>query len=211
MKRKNLAGELQALNVIENPGVELEQYCTPPDTAAEILHLVGMDMNLSGKRVLDLGCGSGILGLGTICLGADKVLGVDIDSEALKVAEKNRICMDLDEDRVKYCKIDVRIMQKDDLPADWCKFDVVVSNPPFGTRDCNVDQLFVKKGLMFADTVYSVHKSSTRAFWKKLEKEMDVVVDIIIHDLQFPIERTFKFHRHDVKDIVVDVIKFSKS
>ena len=45
--------------------------------------------DIIGKRVLDLGCGTGRLGLGAAFLGAETVLGVDIDKSALKVAVEN--------------------------------------------------------------------------------------------------------------------------
>ena len=42
-----------------------------------------------GVRVLDLGCGSGILGIGALILGCDSCLGVDIDSKAPDVVMSN--------------------------------------------------------------------------------------------------------------------------
>lgn len=42
-----------------------------------------------GERVLDVGTGSGILGIGAILLGAKDVEGVDIDPTAVKVAKEN--------------------------------------------------------------------------------------------------------------------------
>ena len=42
-----------------------------------------------GVRVLDLGCGSGILGIGALILGCDSCLGVDIDPKALDVVMSN--------------------------------------------------------------------------------------------------------------------------
>lgn len=51
--------------------------------------------NIKGKTVIDYGCGSGILALAAIKLGAAKVYAVDIDRQALKTtrenAEKNNI------------------------------------------------------------------------------------------------------------------------
>jgi ribosomal protein L11 methyltransferase len=42
-----------------------------------------------GDRVLDLGCGSGILGIAAVLLGADFVNGVDIDENCIRVAREN--------------------------------------------------------------------------------------------------------------------------
>ena len=42
-----------------------------------------------GVRVLDLGCGSGILGIGALILGCDSCLGVDIDPKATDVVMSN--------------------------------------------------------------------------------------------------------------------------
>ena len=42
-----------------------------------------------GVRVLDLGCGSGILGIGALLLGCDSCLGVDVDPKAPDVVLSN--------------------------------------------------------------------------------------------------------------------------
>lgn len=42
-----------------------------------------------GKKVLDVGCGSGILGIAAVLLGADSAFGVDIDETAVRTANEN--------------------------------------------------------------------------------------------------------------------------
>ena len=42
-----------------------------------------------GMNVLDVGCGSGILSVAALLLGADKAVGVDIDELAVKTAVEN--------------------------------------------------------------------------------------------------------------------------
>ena len=42
-----------------------------------------------GDSVLDVGCGSGILGIATLLLGADRAVGVDIDETAVRTAAEN--------------------------------------------------------------------------------------------------------------------------
>lgn len=41
-----------------------------------------------GERVLDFGCGTGILGVAAVLLGAAQVVALDIDSEAVRVTEQ---------------------------------------------------------------------------------------------------------------------------
>ena len=52
----------------------------------------------SGDRVLDLGCGSGILSIGAMLLGADSVTAVDIEDHSVRTAmenaQKNGISLD---------------------------------------------------------------------------------------------------------------------
>jgi len=55
----------------------------------------------SGKKVLDLGCGSGILGIGAAVLGCEKVVGCDIDPKAPDVAADNAALNGVGADRFK--------------------------------------------------------------------------------------------------------------
>lgn len=48
-----------------------------------------LGMNLNGKKVLDCGCGTGILGIVASRLGADRVLGYDIDEWSSENAKHN--------------------------------------------------------------------------------------------------------------------------
>ncbi|HEV8053042.1 MAG TPA: 50S ribosomal protein L11 methyltransferase [Parachlamydiaceae bacterium] len=44
------------------------------------------------KRVIDVGCGSGILSLAAVAMGASAVCGIDIDEEALVHSQENAEC-----------------------------------------------------------------------------------------------------------------------
>ena len=52
-----------------------------------------------GQRVLDLGCGSGILSIAALKLGADSALAVDIDDKCLDVAYENAAMNGIGRDR----------------------------------------------------------------------------------------------------------------
>jgi len=59
------------------------------------------------KRVLDLGCGSGILGIGALILGCKECVGCDIDPKAPDVAESNAALNGLGRDRFRIYAGDV--------------------------------------------------------------------------------------------------------
>ena len=60
-----------------------------------------------GKRVLDLGCGSGILAIGALILGCDSAMGCDIDPKAPDVAEENASLNGIGADRFRVLAGDV--------------------------------------------------------------------------------------------------------
>ena len=60
---------------------------THPTTALCLGYLDSLD--LQGKQVLDYGCGSGILAIAALKLGAKNALGVDIDEQALQASREN--------------------------------------------------------------------------------------------------------------------------
>jgi ribosomal protein L11 methyltransferase len=66
--------------------------------------------------VLDYGCGSGILAIAAVLLGAARVTGVDIDEQAVQATRDN----------AQANNVEVRAMMPDDLPEGH--FDVVVAN-----------------------------------------------------------------------------------
>ena len=74
---------------------------------------------LAGRRVLDVGCGSGILGIAAIRLGAGRVLGLDTDPIAVEASEANA--------RRNRVARRVRVAGGS-LPSGQAPFDVVLAN-----------------------------------------------------------------------------------
>ena len=50
-----------------------------------------------GEKVLDVGCGSGILGIAAVLLGAESAFGVDIDEMAVRTAHENAVVNHVDD------------------------------------------------------------------------------------------------------------------
>ncbi len=75
-----------AVNVMLDPGLAFGTG-THPTTALCLRWLDGIDM--ADKTVVDFGCGSGILALAALKLGAKRVIGIDIDPQALQATQEN--------------------------------------------------------------------------------------------------------------------------
>jgi ribosomal protein L11 methyltransferase len=109
-----------AINILLDPGLAFGTG-THPTTA---MCLRALDANLPpGKRVVDYGCGSGILGIAAARLGATAVLGVDNDPQAITASRDNAL-----RNKVSYAAFPV-VLPQDDLIVSWqASADWVVAN-----------------------------------------------------------------------------------
>ena len=80
------APEPDAVNLLLDPGLAFGTG-THPTTA---LCLEWLDaQSLQGLQVLDFGCGSGILAIAALLLGAEQAVGTDIDIQAIEASRDN--------------------------------------------------------------------------------------------------------------------------
>lgn len=105
-----------AVNVMLDPGLAFGTG-THPTTALCLQWLDGLD--LTGKTVIDFGCGSGILAIAALKLGAKQAIGIDIDPQAILASQNNAKANQVD-DRLQ-------LFLAKDQPADL-QADVVVAN-----------------------------------------------------------------------------------
>jgi predicted RNA methylase len=88
MNEKLLTKTLQELASFSQSKPALEQYCTPPALAARVL--LEQQEFISDKTILDLGAGTGVLGIGALLVGAKHVTfgtrNKNIDSRFLEYA-----------------------------------------------------------------------------------------------------------------------------
>ena len=75
-----------AVNLMLDPGLAFGTGSHP--TTALCLQWIA-EQDWQGKTVIDYGCGSGILAIGAILMGAERVLGVDNDTQALTATKDN--------------------------------------------------------------------------------------------------------------------------
>ncbi len=203
-KKRHLEMILQKIPPHKSPKVHLEQYSTPAKIAADILWNAYSLGDIEDKKIVDLGCGTGILAIGAALLGAEEVIGVDIDPEAIKIAEMQASKIGVN-DVTKFISMDVQNINQ--------KADTVIQNPPFGAQKAgtkNADRFFMKKAIKIAPVVYSFHIKETEEF---VENFFDSLGGSTTYKFyySFKIPKIYDFHQKEKINIDVVVLRIEKA
>ncbi|WP_311946461.1 50S ribosomal protein L11 methyltransferase [Halomonas piscis] len=113
-----------AVNLILDPGLAFGTG-THPTTALCLgwLDELAVAGELAGARVLDVGCGSGILAIAALKLGARRATGTDIDPQALQASRDNA-----ERNAVKDADLGLYYPEALDLEHPETGYPVVVAN-----------------------------------------------------------------------------------
>lgn len=186
LKHRELEMLLDGLKTHPSPSRFLEQYTIPADLAARILSVATYVYDdISGKTVFDLGCGTGRLAIGAAILNASYVVGFDVDKVALEVAKSNAVKAGVS-DKVDWVLCDIAKLE------GYC--DTVIQNPPFGTGLRGADSIFLRKAIEIGRVVYTIHKSETDEFIRRLIEKYGGSISIVFK-CSMSIPRMFEFHR----------------
>ena len=202
-KKRHLEMILQGIPLHKSPKVHLEQYITPANIAADILWNAYSLGDIEDKKVIDLGCGTGILAIGAALMGAEEVIGVDIDPDAIEVAKLQALKIGVD-DITEFISMDIQnIIQK---------ADTVIQNPPFGAQKAgtkNADRIFMKKAIEIAPVIYSFHIKETEEFVEKFFDSLggNVTYKFYYH---FNIPKIYDFHQKEKININVVILRIEK-
>jgi putative methylase len=206
-----------------SPEVSLEQYTVSEAVAARMLYLAAYtNGDIIGKTILDLGCGTGRLALAASFLGAQSVVGVDIDKTAIIVATENS-------EKAGF-KINVQWVIGD-VNAVAGSFDTVLQNPPFGVQRRAADRKFLEKALEVGNVVYSLHNHprTDKQLAKRLKSNSTGMLQVVpspfiekfierhhgvvkaVYAMPMTIPRMFDFHTKMKHDFIVDLYVIKKS
>jgi putative methylase len=183
---------LSKVNDFEDPRIDLEQYITPPSLAADIVYTAYMQGDIEGKKVVDLGCGTGILSIGAAKIGG-RVVGVEKDETALEIAEENAEKVDAD---VKFVE--------DDVSSFSGEFDTVVMNPPFSVHS-EVGLEFWEKAVELSGVVYGVSPRGARDSIKSLVRSSNHKLEGV-QEYSIVLPASYGFHTEEGRETPVDLI-----
>ena len=202
--KSRLAIILSGLEGFYEPKVRQEQYATDSEIGASVLWNAYLLGDIERKVMADLGCGTGLLGIGALLLGAKQVYFIDSDEKALETAKKS----------FSKVKSEGYVLGKaqficQDIRELKIKAEVVVENPPFGTKTAHADTLFLKKALETAPVAYSFHKSETKGFLERFSAKKNAKITHI-WNFKFSLKAAFSFHRRRIHRIDVSCLRFEK-
>lgn len=202
MRLRHLEMQLEQLRGFSHPSAGREQYLTPAPLAARLLHHASLQGDIQGRTICDPGCGTGILSIGAALLGAARVTGIDIDPDAIRIAEDNAATAGVSPHFFQGDVTDPECVMR--IPAA----DTTVMNPPFGAQLTHADRPFIDAALRISPVVYGIFNSGSRAFIENYIRNRARVIEVVA--AQLPVRRTFSFHSRDVQEIPVEIIRIRR-
>lgn len=130
--------EPEAVNLMLDPGLAFGTG-THPTTSLCLTWLE--QAALQQKSIIDYGCGSGILSLASLKLGAEEVYAVDIDQQALQATQNNALTNSLDTN-----KLLISFPEELDNPVDLIIANILLA-PLMMLKD-RFQQLLQPEGLL---------------------------------------------------------------
>lgn len=120
-------------------------------------------------KILDVGCGSGILSIAAALLGCGNVLGIEIDENALEVAKEN-VSLNNAEDRVRLQKGNLveGISFKGDIMVANLMHNLIIELAPAAMKHLVKDGIFISSGILL-EKKDAVAEAITKAGFEILE------------------------------------------
>ena len=183
---------LSKVSDFEDPRIKLEQYITPPALAADLVYTAYMQGDIEGKRVVDLGTGTGILGIGAAKIGGE-VTAVEKDKVALKSAREN----------AEELNAEIEFIEKD-IENFNEKTNTVIMNPPFSVH-LEIELSFWVKAIELGDAVYGISPRGARDSIKSLVRSSNHKLEgLQEYDIVLP--ASYGFHTEEGRETPVDLI-----
>lgn len=207
--KRDIELALSDVDDFDRPRPELEQYRTPADVAAHVVHLAAMHGDVADRTVVDLGTGTGMFALGASLAGAARVVGLDRDPDAIRQARGNETRLRENETRLS-----------PPTPVDWLVADAaraplcpdepvtVLSNPPFGAHRGreHADRAFLETAAEVAAVSYTVHNADSEAFVRSFAADAGGrVTDAFRAELDLPAQ--FDHHERERETLDAEVFR----
>lgn len=193
--KKQLEIELsKIIDDFKEPKIKFEQYMTPPEIAAFMIHYAWMKGEIENKKIIDIGAGTGMLGIGAAFLGGDVTM-IEIDKDAYEILKNN----------VAKTDHEIRLINKNIFDFDFDEeYDTALINPPFGIKSKNKDMDFIVKASKISKHIFSIHdgsESNINNIKSLFEKHNLKIIESLMMD--FSLKSTYPWHEEKNKILKV--------
>lgn len=199
--RRTVARRLEAVDDFSDPTPALEQYRTPAEIAAHILHVAALQGDLAGATVVDLGTGTGMFAVGAALGDPSQVVGVDVDPSALERAREN------ESEVGPTTSIEWVLGDVSTLPLSTSGA-TVLSNPPFGAQRGNrhADRAFLDAARSIGAVSYTIHNEGSESFVESFAADAGGTVTHAFR-ATIPLANRFAFHEERRRTIEAEVFR----
>lgn len=199
--KKQLEIELsKIIDDFKEPKIMFEQYMTPPEIAAFMIHYAWMKGEIENKKIIDIGAGTGMLGIGAAFLGGNVTM-IEIDKDAYEILKNN----------VAKTDHEIRLINKNIFDFDFDEeYDTALINPPFGIKSKNKDMDFIVKASKISKHIFSIHdgsESNINNIKSLFEKHNLKIIESLMMD--FSLKSTYPWHEEKNKILKV-MLLYSK-
>ena len=193
--KKQLEIELsKIIDDFKEPKIKFEQYMTPPEIAAFMIHYAWMKGEIENKKIIDIGAGTGMLGIGAAFLGGNVTM-IEIDKDAYEILKNN----------VAKTDHEIRLINKNIFDFDFDEeYDTALINPPFGIKSENKDMDFIVKASKISKHIFSIHdgsESNINNIKSLFEKHNLKIIESLMMD--FSLKSTYPWHEEKNKILKV--------
>lgn len=193
--KKQLEIELsKIIDDFKEPKIKFEQYMTPPEIAAFMIHYAWMKGEIENKKIIDIGAGTGMLGIGAAFLGGNVTM-IEIDKDAFEILKNN----------VAKTDHEIRLINKNIFDFDFDEeYDTALINPPFGIKSENKDMDFIVEASKISKHIFSIHdgsESNINNIKSLFEKHNLKIIESLMMD--FSLKSTYPWHEEKNKILKV--------
>lgn len=193
--KKQLEIELsKIIDDFKEPKIMFEQYMTPPEIAAFMIHYAWMKGEIENKKIIDIGAGTGMLGIGAAFLGGNVTM-IEIDKDAYEILKNN----------VAKTDHEIKLINKNIFDFDFDEeYDTALINPPFGIKSKNKDMDFIVKASKISKHIFSIHdgsESNINNIKSLFEKNNLEIIESLMMD--FSLKSTYPWHEEKNKILKV--------
>lgn len=167
------AGKKPDGNSLINIGIEAKQaFGTGTHETTRMMIGAMLQLSLKGKRVLDCGCGTGILGIAALKLGAEAVVGFDIDEWSVENTQHNAAINEVDNIEVFHGDAHVlsHVSGVFDVVLANINRNILLNDMPDYLEMMNADSILIISGFYEEDVKLLDEKANTLGLVKTSQK-----------------------------------------